>query len=192
MSENHPTSRGAGAEGDFKVLIAGGGVAALEAVLALRAHHRGELAVELACPEAEFTLRPLAVTQPFGDDLPPRLDLGDFCDEHDVTLRRDRIAEVWGDQQRALLDSGEDVFYDALLLGVGATPWARLEALARVRRDAADGALQYRRRQEDRLRMTAALSSPGSLETVMRYEAHLSREFARTLSQLNERQSLAR
>lgn len=70
--------------------------------------------------------------------------------------------------------------------------WARLEALALVRRDAADGALQYRRRQEDRLRLTAALSSPGSLEKVMRYEAHLSREFARTLSQLNERQSLGR
>lgn len=70
--------------------------------------------------------------------------------------------------------------------------WARLEALAQARRDAAHEALQYRRRQEARLRMTAALSSPGSLERVMRYETHLSREFARTLSQINERQSLAR
>lgn len=116
----------AGSETEFRVLIAGGGVAALEAVLALREHHRGELAVELVCPEAEFTLRPLAVTQPFGGDLPPRLDLGEFCDEHDVTLRCDRIAEVWGDQQRALLDSGEDVFYDALLLALGATPYSAL------------------------------------------------------------------
>lgn len=72
------------------------------------------------------------------------------------------------------------------------TCWGRLEALARGRRDAAQEALQYRRRQEARLRLTAALSSPGSLERVMRYETHLSREFARTLSQLNDRQSLAR
>lgn len=126
MSENLPASGRAAAKGDFRVLIAGGGVAALEAVLALRDHHRGELAVELVCPEAEFTLRPLAVTQPFGGDVPPRLDLGQFCDEHDVTLRRGRIAEVWGDQQRVLLDSGEDVFYDALLLALGATPYPAL------------------------------------------------------------------
>ena len=48
------------------MLIAGAGVAGLEAALALRALAEGELSVELLAPEAEFVYRPLAVTEPFG------------------------------------------------------------------------------------------------------------------------------
>lgn len=66
--------------------------------------------------------------------------------------------------------------------------WGHLEAFAVLRRDAAEDAIHCRRRQEERLRMTAALATPRSLETVMRYETHLSREFARILSQLVQQQ----
>ena len=49
-----------------KVLIAGAGVAGLEAALALRRPgRRGRLEVELVAPESEFVYRPLAVTEPF-------------------------------------------------------------------------------------------------------------------------------
>jgi sulfide:quinone oxidoreductase len=48
------------------VLIAGAGVAGLEAALALQVLAEGNVSVELVAPEAEFTYRPLAVTEPFG------------------------------------------------------------------------------------------------------------------------------
>ena len=48
------------------VLIAGGGVAALEAALALQSFAGGELDVELVAPETQFWYRPLAVAEPFG------------------------------------------------------------------------------------------------------------------------------
>ena len=37
--------------------------------------------------------------------------------------------------------------------------------------------------------MMAALPTDAALDTVIRYESHLSRDFARTLAQLSERQS---
>lgn len=119
--EERPDPGDAAAQG-FRVMIAGGGVASLEAVLALAEHRGSGIEVELVCPEREFTLRPLSVAQPFGDVPQRSLDLASFCAEHGVELRSDRIAEIWGEQQRVLLDSGEDVFYDALLLAFGAQP----------------------------------------------------------------------
>ena len=47
------------------VLIAGGGVAALEAALALRHLAEGRVSVELLAPEPHFWYRPLAVAAPF-------------------------------------------------------------------------------------------------------------------------------
>src|SRR6266496_4112177 len=49
-----------------RVLIAGGGVAALEAALALRELGEGRVSVEMLAPEPEFWYRPLAVAEPFG------------------------------------------------------------------------------------------------------------------------------
>ena len=48
-----------------KVLIAGSGVAGLEAALALRALAGEVVSVELVAPESDFVYRPLAVTEPF-------------------------------------------------------------------------------------------------------------------------------
>src|SRR4029453_3287306 len=49
-----------------RVLIAGGGVAALEAALALRALAEDRVSVELLAPEPQFWYRPLAGAEPFG------------------------------------------------------------------------------------------------------------------------------
>ena len=108
-----------GAE-DFRVKIAGGGVAALEAVLALRDLAGDRAEVELIAPDPEFTLRALSVAQPFDASEPHRLDVAEFCREHGVGFRADGLAEVWGEQQRLLTLSGEEVFYDALLIAFGA------------------------------------------------------------------------
>jgi len=47
------------------VLIAGGGVAALEAALALRALAEDRVQVELLAPEPQYWYRPLAVAEPY-------------------------------------------------------------------------------------------------------------------------------
>ena len=59
------TGRGA-RDSRMRVLIAGGGVAALEAMLALRALAADRVSVVLVAPDREFVYRPLAVAEPFG------------------------------------------------------------------------------------------------------------------------------
>ena len=49
-----------------KVVIVGGGVAALEAALALKELAPGLVEVELVAPEHNFVYRPLLVAEPFG------------------------------------------------------------------------------------------------------------------------------
>ena len=48
-----------------RVVIAGGGVAALEAALALRELAEERVVVELVAPEPHFWYRPLSVAEPF-------------------------------------------------------------------------------------------------------------------------------
>ena len=47
------------------MVIAGGGVAALEATLALRALAENRISIELVAPEPDFVYRPLSVGDPF-------------------------------------------------------------------------------------------------------------------------------
>ncbi len=108
-----------GDQDDFRVVIAGGGVAALEAVLAIRSLETDPVAIELIAPGREFRLQALSVAEPFGGE-PHTLDLADFCDEHDIEFRSDSVAEVWGGPQRILTGRGHEIFYDALLLATGA------------------------------------------------------------------------
>jgi sulfide:quinone oxidoreductase len=49
-----------------RVLVAGGGVAALETVLALRSLAQDRVQVTLLAPERDFVYRPLTVSEPFG------------------------------------------------------------------------------------------------------------------------------
>ena len=51
---------------EVNVLVAGGGVAGLEAALALRTLGEGRIGVEIVAPEPHFYYRPLAVSEPFG------------------------------------------------------------------------------------------------------------------------------
>ncbi len=111
----------------FGVLVAGGGVAALEAVLALAETAGDRVAIELLCPEEQFTLRALSVAQPFGGEQPRTIDLARFCDQHGARFRHDALAEVWSEQRRVLTAAADELTYDALLLALGARP---VEALA--------------------------------------------------------------
>jgi sulfide:quinone oxidoreductase len=103
-----------------RVLIAGGGVAALEAVLALRALAPDLLEIELMAPVSEFHARPLAVGEPFGLVQPRRLALAAFAAENGARFRRAALAEVDVCARVVITEGGERVGYDALLVATGA------------------------------------------------------------------------
>ena len=59
----------------FEVVIAGGGVGALEAVLALHTLAGARVKVTLVAPTDVFSYRPMAVLEPFVRRPPRELDL---------------------------------------------------------------------------------------------------------------------
>ena len=105
----------------FKVAIAGGGVAAVEAALALHhaAHRRVDL--ELIAPNDELVLPALAVAEPFGITAPPAIPLAEVCRDIGASHRRDALRGVDAEARTAHTESGAEVTFDALLLAIGAT-----------------------------------------------------------------------
>jgi 2-polyprenyl-6-methoxyphenol hydroxylase-like FAD-dependent oxidoreductase len=70
----------------FSVLIAGGGVAALEAALTLRELGEGRISVELLAPEPTFWYRPVAVAEPFQLGTVRHFDLGQLAQDVGAAL----------------------------------------------------------------------------------------------------------
>jgi sulfide:quinone oxidoreductase len=104
----------------FRVLIAGGGVAALEAALALR-ELAGELvSTTLLAPEPEFVYRPLRVREPFAQTAARHYPMDEIARDLGVELKQD--AFKWLDPKRRVVrtEAGEQLPYDALLLALGA------------------------------------------------------------------------
>jgi sulfide:quinone oxidoreductase len=108
------------------VLIAGSGVAAAEAVLALR-HLAGHgFEIDLLAPLHALEHRPASVAAPFGLGAPPPLDLHELARQYAVTLVEGELAGVDVAARTARLGSGEERAYDYLLVAVGANPVSAL------------------------------------------------------------------
>ena len=103
-----------------RVLIAGGGVAALEAMLALQALAGGRLDLELLAPERDFVYRPLAVAQPFGLGSARRFDLEALTSGVGVEYRADALASVDPVHRTIRTRAGAELGYDALVIACGA------------------------------------------------------------------------
>ena len=104
----------------LQVLVAGGGVAGLEALLALRDLAGDRVALTLLSPETEFVYRPMAVTEPFGRGRADHHPLADIAEGEGAELIRDTLAEVDPAGRTAVTGSGRRLSYDALLVAVGA------------------------------------------------------------------------
>jgi sulfide:quinone oxidoreductase len=105
-----------------KVLIAGAGVAGLEAALALRALGEGRVSVELVSPDAEFVYRPLSVAAPFGLGETQRFPLRRLAEEAGAELSEGAIHAVHPHRKTVEISGGGEVPYDLLLLALGARP----------------------------------------------------------------------
>ena len=100
--------------------MAGGGVAALEAVLALRALAGDRLAVTMLAPDEHFVYQPLSVKQPFALGEATRYPLARVAEDLGIELRRGALASVDASGRTARTSEGETISYDALLVAVGA------------------------------------------------------------------------
>ncbi|HXZ56752.1 MAG TPA: FAD-dependent oxidoreductase [Gaiellaceae bacterium] len=109
-------------EAPFRVVIAGGGVAGLEAVLALRSLAENRVSIELIAPEHDFVYRPLAVAEPFRAGEARSFPLARLVEDAGASLRRDRVAAVDLGGHVVELPDGGRVEYDALLVALGARP----------------------------------------------------------------------
>lgn len=113
-----------------RVLIAGGGVAALETLLALRDRAAERLELVLLAPAPDFVYRPLAVLEPFRtgpEPVVPTLPLGEVAAEHGATLLTGALAAVDAEAGMAVTAAGERIFYADLVVAVGARARAAVE-----------------------------------------------------------------
>src|SRR6266511_2243570 len=105
-----------------RVLIAGGGVAALEAALALRELGEGRVSVEMLAPEPEFWYRPLAVAEPFDLGEVMHFDLVELAAAAGATFSPGALSAVDVGSRLAQTSVGSSVPYDVLLIACGAGP----------------------------------------------------------------------
>jgi sulfide:quinone oxidoreductase len=103
------------------VVIVGGGIAALETVLALHDLADARVRVTLIAPEPDFVLRPMAVAEPFNRGRIDRLPLAQVMAEHAGQFVRGTVASVDADERTVALETGDEVPYDVLVLALGAT-----------------------------------------------------------------------
>src|SRR6266566_4543406 len=109
----------------FNVLIAGAGVAGLEAALALRDHAGVAIRLTLLAPDPDFVYRPMAVQEPFAYGAAARYPLSSIAADLGAELLADAFAWVEPAARVAHTAGGGRLSYDALLLALGARPQRR-------------------------------------------------------------------
>jgi sulfide:quinone oxidoreductase len=105
------------------IVIAGGGVAALEAAVALHSLGGDRVTPVLLSPTTEFSLRAREVGEPFGKTAPLRLPLADLLGDLGITQVQDAVAGVDPHARLVRTVSGRRVPYQGLLVAVGGTPF---------------------------------------------------------------------
>jgi sulfide:quinone oxidoreductase len=104
----------------LRVLVAGGGVAGLETLLAMR-HLAGErIEPTLLTPEEEFVYRPMAVAEPFARGHARRHRLDAIAQDLGARLVCGSLVDVDDRSRTAVTSTGERMSYDALVVAIGA------------------------------------------------------------------------
>jgi sulfide:quinone oxidoreductase len=103
-----------------RVIVAGGGVAALETVIGLRALAGERIAIELIAPERAFAWRSLMVAAALGGSSGLSLELSELAETLGITYTRDTILSVDPCERVVRLAGGAIRSYDALVVAVGA------------------------------------------------------------------------
>ena len=104
----------------FRVVICGGGIAAVEGLLRLRRLVADGVEITMVSPEGELRYRPLAVKEPFAGGAVGRYPLAQIAGDAGAALVEDAVEWVDGDGQVVHTRDGQSLPYDALLVAVGA------------------------------------------------------------------------
>ena len=103
-----------------RVLIAGGGLAGVEAALALRALAGRRALLELLAPDPALVVPATATASAFDGSPPRTLPLADVAAAAGVRVRRGRLAAVDADRHVAVDEEGAEIPNDHLVVAVGA------------------------------------------------------------------------
>jgi sulfide:quinone oxidoreductase len=125
-----------------RVTVLGGGPAAAEVLLALRALTDERMALELITPQPQLALRAASTGAAFGEGEVAVYDLAELAEETGAALRIDAAEAVAPTARRIRLASGATAEYDALVLAVGARARAGIPG-ATVFRDQRDARLLH-------------------------------------------------
>ncbi len=101
------------------MLVAGGGVAALESALALHDLAGDRVDVELHAPRREFIYRPFAVGEPYGAANILRYDLEKLAARDDMSFHLGGIVSVNTEERWAATRDGTQIPYDYLIVASG-------------------------------------------------------------------------
>jgi sulfide:quinone oxidoreductase len=105
-----------------RVVVVGGGVAALEACLALRARAGDRVSIALIAPNTYFGYRPQASHDPLGVRGHVRVPLARVAQAAGADLHRDRVTDIDPAGRRVYTAAGYELAYDALVVATGAVP----------------------------------------------------------------------
>jgi sulfide:quinone oxidoreductase len=119
------------------VVIAGGGVAAVEALLALHALAGSRVELTVVSPQKELLYRPVTVAEAFGRGEARAYDLAEIVEAHGGRMVPGSLAEVDADGHVAITEAAQRLRFDALVIATGA-----------IARDPLPGALIFRGRAE--------------------------------------------
>jgi sulfide:quinone oxidoreductase len=116
-----PTPTTSSRSAKLNVVIAGGGVAALETALALADLAPERTEVTVIAPNSEFVYRPMVVRKPFAYGAPHRYPLESIVHDAGATLLCGELGWIDPATRTIHTKADEAIEYDALMLALGAT-----------------------------------------------------------------------
>jgi sulfide:quinone oxidoreductase len=159
----------------MRVVIAGGGVGATEAALALRALAGRRLELTMVAPTDRLHYHPLTVVEPFTTRATRHYPLDEICADLEVRLAQDTLARVEPAARTVVTGGGERIGYDALIVATGARAGAGLARAHTFFAEADPQSMHWivRELEERRIRRAAFIVPPGRGWSLPIYELAL-------------------
>jgi sulfide:quinone oxidoreductase len=145
-----------------RVLVVGGGVAALETCFALDALAGDRVHVTLIAPNRYLTHRPVGVHDPLAVRGVVRVPLARLAEAAGAESRHDRVVTVDAPTRQVRTQAGYELPYDMLVLAVGAVAQAVPVRAQALRDSRATACRQLMRRLYDGRIRSLAFADPGA------------------------------